>query len=164
MPLFWKRFLQGAIPFGLCVALLYLGTGGWLNALFLGLLGGVLFGLALAAFVTQAVKRSATPAFATHEQVLKDGPANHFRGLAAGGGWLFLTDSRLVFKTHPVNLRRYEFSMLLADIAAAQSAFTLWVIPNGLCVVTQSESNEHFVVDQRDEWSKAINALLPRST
>lgn len=42
------------------------------------------------------------------ETLLHDGPANHRRGWEVAGGWLYLTKSRLVFRSHKFNVHSHE--------------------------------------------------------
>jgi len=125
------------------------------------LLAGCLFGLVMAAFLASSkVQQSARPVFQPHEQIIKAGPANHFMGREAVGGWLFLTDQRLVFKSHRFNLQNHELALALTDIVRVQPSRTAWIIPNGLYVHTQQGAIERFVVGERDDWCRRITACL----
>jgi hypothetical protein len=71
------------------------------------------------------------------------------------GGWLYLTDKRLLFRPHGFNVQRHELSIPLADVADVQTCSTAWVIPNGLHLVT-SKVDERFVVEGRRDWVEQI--------
>jgi GRAM domain len=161
MPRFAKTFLATSIPFGICMSVFWALIAHWPLAITLiaALLAGCLFGLAMAAFLASSkVQQSARPAFHPHEQIIKAGPANHFMGHEAVGGWLFLTDQRLVFKSHNFNLQNHELALALTDIVWVQPRRTAGIIPNGLQVQTQQGATERFVVGGRSDWCTQITA------
>jgi hypothetical protein len=121
-----------------------------------GAVAGVLFGLAIAGFAEWQRRRftSENPC-APGEQLLKQGAANQFRGWEAVGGWLYLTDRRLLFRPHRYNVQKQGLEVPLTDIVETQVCATVWVIPNGLRVVT-SQGAQRFVVEGRRSWVEAI--------
>jgi len=137
------------------------------EAVLAGVIFGPLFAWMMISFSHSAwVKRSATPTFEPGERVVREGPANHFRRLEAVGGWLYLTNQRLVFKSHRLNIQRHQLSLPLDRIATARPSMTAWVIPNGLQVLTKDGRGERFVVEGRGEWVAALTAAqqsLPAS-
>jgi hypothetical protein len=117
-----------------------------------GFWAAVLLGLALHKILR--VKAFASPAegFEDGETVLHRGPANHFRGIVAVGGTLFLTDRRLRFRAHALNVRRHDDSFARRDILGVSRASTLLVIPNAIRVHLRDGRSERFVVFDRAEW------------
>ena len=93
---------------------------------------------------------------ASTEQVLHAGPANHWRGIEAVGGKLWLTTHRLVFQSHKVNLRAGQRQWPLASIVNVVQRNTLWVVPNGIAVELADGAMEKFVVADRAHWVAAI--------
>jgi hypothetical protein len=89
------------------------------------------------------------------EDVLLQGPANHFRGVEGVGGWLVLTDQRLLFQPHGMNIQKEEWSVPLSDLIRMEPRRTLWVIPNGLKAVTAA-GEERFVVEKRTPWLREV--------
>lgn len=161
---FAKTFLVTSIPFGICMGVVgvLLAPSPMLFTLIAAVLAGCLFGLVMAAFLASSkIQRSARPVFQPHEQIIKAGPANHFMGREAVGGWLFLTDQRLVFKSHSFNLQNHELALALIEIVRVQPSRTAWIIPNGLYVHTQQGAVERFVVGEREDWCRQITALHP---
>lgn len=129
------------------------------TAAVIGVVSGGAFGLFLGAFTrNQAAKFSAQDPTSSGEQLLKHGPANHFRRGEAVGGYLYLTDSRLFFKSHRYNIQDHEQSIPLASIHDVSTCMTGLVIPNGLRIVTEN-GTERFVVQNRNGWVKAISAM-----
>jgi hypothetical protein len=157
------------VPFGLLMGLFFtfqsvnpfaVGPFG----LVLGLAAGLLFGLLTATFAEWQRSRFAREDPGLEgEQLLKQGPANHYRGLEGVGGWLYLTDKRLLFRSHRFNVQNHELSMPWDEIAEAQVCPTAWIIPNGLRVVTAQKA-ERFVVEDRQSWVAEINRVKGKAT
>lgn len=110
------------IPMGAIAGVVVGIARGLSEGFFFGLVtavaSGLAFGLAMAGFMVIQRRRvaRARPEF-TGEQLLHDGPANHFRNGEGVGGWLYLTKERLLFRSHQFNIQRHESSIPLADIA-----------------------------------------------
>ena len=155
---FLKTTLITGIPFGIAIgAFFYFFFEYRSSMLFSGVFGGFFFGLSMAAFSSYQRRRFAAerPGF-PGEEVIHEGPANHFFHGEGVGGWLYLTSRRLFFRSHRINLQPHETDLLLADISSSTPALTAGIIPNGLSVSTVSGSVERFVVEGRKQWSEAI--------
>jgi hypothetical protein len=90
------------------------------------------------------------------EAILKQGGASHFKGLEAVGGKLFLTDHRLVFKSHRFNIQVHQESYPLADITAVEPRRGISIVGDGLAVVLSGGREERFVVFGRRDWITQI--------
>lgn len=137
--------LYGASEYGLFLGSLF----GLLLAGTLGVLGLLL--LAVARW------RMASFPWEPGEQIVREGPANYYHGPMAHGGWLVLTNRRLVFRPHFFNLRWADTQLHVGQIAAAEAARTLWVLPNKLKVSSERDDH-HFVVEQSPAWVADIDA------
>ncbi|WP_395738602.1 hypothetical protein [Prosthecobacter sp.] len=148
------------------MALIYgLNFGLFLSVLTRSLAVGFSIGLAVgclfAAFMSEFV-RSQTCKFAASqpdfgaETIVHTGPANHFKRLDSVGGHLWLTSGQLRFRSHKLNLQNHEWTVSLADVASAQTAKTLGIIPNGLRIRLASGEEHRFVVNDPDHWVQAI--------
>ncbi|MDQ3915775.1 MAG: GRAM domain-containing protein [Actinomycetota bacterium] len=128
-------------------------------AIMAGLVGGVLFGIAIAGFSGRQTKKfeAQDPTVVPGEVVLKRGPANHFRSGEAVGGYLYLTNTQLLFQSHSFNIQNHRQSVPLDSITGVRPRMTWFLIPNGLRV-TSSAGVDKFVVDDRDGWVQAISA------
>lgn len=155
--------LRCGIPFGVIMAVPFSFTTGWRVGISAGLVAGLLFGVIMAVFVGWQKRRFQTerPDF-TGEQLLWEGPANHFLRGEGVGGWLYLTTRRLLFRSHAFNIQRHETDLPLVDIAEASPVLTAGFIPNGLLVCTRSGRRERFVVEQRQRWSAEITSARKR--
>jgi hypothetical protein len=160
------------IPMGLLAGVVVGIARGLSNGVVSGLVSapafGLAFGLSMARFMAIQRRRfaQARPQF-TEEQLLHDGPANHFLNGEGVGGWLFLTRERLLFRSHPYNLQPHELSIPLEAIAEVQPVRTAMVLPNGLRLVTHSGREERFVVEARLKWCdeivRAQSGMAPRA-
>ncbi|MEL7004614.1 MAG: hypothetical protein AAFN93_18045 [Bacteroidota bacterium] len=65
------------------------------------------------------------------EEIQHEGPANLFRGVEGVGGKLLLTDKRLIFKSHQLNIQAGETRILLEDIQETSPRKTAKLFQNG---------------------------------
>ncbi|MCO5165272.1 MAG: hypothetical protein M9894_02735 [Planctomycetes bacterium] len=140
----------------------------------LGLGGGVAFGGAMTlvlglvigrgqrrarAIAAAALRGEGPLALAPGERLLEDGPANHLHGRAAIGGWLFLTDRRLVFLPHRYNLGLGgPVTVDLRQVAEAEPAPQWTPIATAIDVALVDGPPLRFVVGRavRGPWVEAI--------
>jgi len=92
------------------------------------------------------------------EVIIKEGPANHFKNWESVGGKLYLTNTRLFFKSHAFNIQTHAASYPLIDIVSARPVNTLGIIPNGMAIKLRDGSEERFVVYGRQDWISKILA------
>lgn len=90
------------------------------------------------------------------DRIVKEGPANYFKGLSNIGGKLTLTDNQLIFKPGRLNFRRSIESIVLKEIVAVERRNTLGVVPNGFGVVLRDGKSHRFVVYGREDWINAV--------
>ncbi|BDH63021.1 hypothetical protein MTP04_31510 [Lysinibacillus sp. PLM2] len=83
-------------------------------------------------------------------------PANLFKGVQAVGGQLTITDKRLIFKAHKLNIQGGTTEILISDIDSVDKASTMKIIPNRMIVKTKDGKVFKFVVYKRD---KLVNLL-----
>jgi hypothetical protein len=154
---FIKMMLLTGIPFGLFMGIFWSFEYGWKSAVVMGSVGGLLFGVLMGAFAGYQRKKFQVE---THsfpgEDLVKQGGANHFRNLEGVGGWMYLTDQRLLFRSHSMNIQRHELSIPLREISEVKPCMTFGLIPNGLEIRTADEQREKFVVEDRRDWAKKI--------
>lgn len=149
-----KRFLARAVlagvPFGVVMGVFFALTLG--NGITLGFGVGAFYGIGMAAAMWAFQKRlEKDPPVVDGEEMLFQAPANHIRGIEGVGGWLMLTDQRLVFQPHKLNIQKAEWSVPLSDLIGMEPKRTFGLVANGLRAVT-TKGEEHFVVDQRKPW------------
>lgn len=118
-----------------------------------GALGGLLFGWLIGMFVNSKLLKKGTEIQTKFDEtIVFESGANHFKGAEAVGGKLYLTNKRLVFKSHKFNIQNHELSINLPDIDKVERYKTLGLVNNGLSVMTTNNKNEKFVVEQINEW------------
>lgn len=168
-----KRFRSG-LGFGVAMAVYFtlqniwsaeeLGSNTVFKAIAVGLVSGAVAGLlfgwlmglfAKSKFVTQSTRIETEPG----ETILFESPANHFKGIEGVGGKLYLTNRRLVFKSHKLNIQAHELAINLADIRDAKRHKSLGIVNNGLSILTSTNVTEKFVVEQAGEWVKQLGNL-----
>jgi hypothetical protein len=92
---------------------------------------------------------------ATVEVAIKDGSANHYKGLEAVGGKLYLTNQRLKFKSHKLNIQVHEMEIPLNQIVSIEKASGFLAFKQ-INVHVKDSTVEKFVVNNREEWINAI--------
>lgn len=86
---------------------------------------------------------------------IKNGSANHYMGMEGVGGKLYLTNKRLRFKSHGLNIQVHEMEIPLNQIVRIEKASGLLAFKQ-IDVYLTDRSIEKFVVNGRDEWIHAI--------
>ena len=127
------------------------------SGLVAGLISGFLFGWLIGVFSkSKVVKETTKIELHPNETMLFETPANHFKGMEGVGGNLYLTNKRLVFQSHKLNIQNHQLSINLADIRNADRYKPIEVINNGLSIIKNNDTIEKFVVEQPDQWVKQI--------
>lgn len=95
------------------------------------------------------------------ESVIKKGPANLQKGLEAVGGKLFLTNQRLVFEAHALNIQRENLAVALCGIKSVHPSWTRFLriplFPNSITIELQEGKILEFVVYGRKGWVSEIS-------
>lgn len=125
--------------------------------IYLGLAVGLSLGLLVAACDEwQRSQFSRDSPCEEGEALVTQGPALHFRNWEAVGGWLYLTDRRLIFRAHGFNVQDPELTIPLEEIREVKNCWMAWILPDGLRIVTVN-GTESFVVQGRHVWNEEIN-------
>jgi hypothetical protein len=137
-------------------------------------LGGVAFGGIMGGVLLLATRKARADSTAMlagagplepGERFLEDGPTNRQQRVAVGG-WLYLTDRRLLFRPHGMNLGfGSALDLPLGEIADVTPYNAAWIFPTGLRITRRDGTTERFVVWQgaRAAWLLSIReaAQLP---
>jgi hypothetical protein len=132
-----------------------------IRAIITGLVTGAVAGL-LYALVTGWFAKSGFVAKSTKivtgpgESIVFESPANYFKGKKGVDGKLYLTNKRLIFKSHKVNIQNHQVVIDLTDIKEVGRYKTSGMVNNGLIVSTIHNTDERFVVDEADAWEKHL--------
>lgn len=96
------------------------------------------------------------------EKVLADVAANLFRGWEAVGGRMKITDQRIFFEPHAVNIQTEVEEIPLNEVVEVTKRNTLGIVPNGLLVRTKSGREYKFVVWGRKRLIQLLLQHLER--
>jgi hypothetical protein len=99
------------------------------------------------------------------EQLVKKSGANMMRGIESVGGMLYLTDQRLVFVSHAMNIQTGSSAINLTDVVEVSKSWTKFlnaipIMPNSISVLTHDQQIFQFVVFGRKHWITAIEAAI----
>lgn len=97
------------------------------------------------------------------EQIIKEGAANLQKNIETVGGRLCLTNRRLVFEAHKLNVQGGTTEVELSDVQSLQTSWTKFLgliplFPNSLSVYTKQGKEYRFVLFDRAAWAAAIEA------
>ena len=103
--------------------------------------------------------------FLPNETSVKDGAASLQRGIETVGGRLYLTNQRLVFESHALNIQTGDTVIPLLTIKGARKCWTKFlnlipVSPSAIAVSTREGKEYRFVAVGRQAWIDAIEAAL----
>ena len=100
-----------------------------------------------------------------NESIIKDGAANLQRGLETVGGKLYITDKRLIFEPHAINVQSKILEINIIDIKSTEKSWTKFlniipIFPNSLLVHIKDDSSYNFVLFGRESWKNKIDELI----
>ena len=128
------------------------------SGLVAGAVSGFLFGWLIGWFAnSKAVANSTKIEMDADESVEFVTGANHFKGMEGVGGKLYLTNKRLVFKSHKFNIQKHTLSINLDEITKVERIKSSGIINNGLRV-THQDKQEKFVVEKAGEWLSLLQS------
>jgi len=154
--------LKAGIFFGIFMTIFYsLQNGSIVIGLISGAIAGVIFGFFMGAFAKRQSKKlhENRPGIIEGKEIIWEGQANHFKGLEAVGGRLFLTNDELVFKSHSMNIQNHELVVPLNQIIDIKTTLTLGIINNGVQIITNNNVTEKFVVNNSSKWMEKIREV-----
>jgi hypothetical protein len=101
------------------------------------------------------------------ERIAKEGAANLQKSIETVGGRVWLTNQRLIFEAHKVNIQGGTTALELPHIQSSRPCWTkslgiIPLFPNSLAVLTQAGKEYRFVVRGRQSWAAAISAQQTR--
>ena len=127
------------------------------SGIFTGALAGLLFGWLIGLFANSKLLMQGTKIdIDADETIVFETGSNHFKGAEGVGGKLYLTNKRLVFKSHKFNIQNHKLSISLLHIDKVDRYKTLGIANNGLVVTTVNNTIEKFAVQQPDKWIKQL--------
>lgn len=94
------------------------------------------------------------------EEIAVQGPANLFRGFEGVGGKVFLTNKKIIFKSHKLNIQRGQTDIPYNDVKQVLKRKTGNIVDNGIRVITVSGKEHDFVLNDRDLWFDKLSKRL----
>jgi hypothetical protein len=98
------------------------------------------------------------------EKIVMEGPANKQQILGVNkGGHLILTDRRIVFLAHALNLGSKFDEIPFSTVALSGNTFNIFCpTPNMIKVVTRDGKKHQFVVSgkQKGQWTEKISEAI----
>lgn len=151
-----KGYLLLAVIYGIPMGILLgLINKSILVGIFVGILGGLLFGFSMFLFNKPMEKKFAKMRAEMEKEktVICDGAAT----ILGNGGWIFLSETEMVFCPHKLNLSTKKISISLSDIESVK------VQKGKLFITTNAETPIVAVVCRADEWKKHIEAAIEKT-
>ncbi|MEB2777704.1 GRAM domain-containing protein [Algoriphagus sp. D3-2-R+10] len=135
----------------------------WKSLVFQGIFFGVIMVISFPYLFGKfaiSLGKNINPELDPDEEIETEGPANLFRGKEAVGGKLFLTNEKLIFKSHKLNIRTGQSDIPFDTIIDIQEQKTEKLTDNGLRVKTVDGREYDFVVDDRKSWMEKLSKKL----
>lgn len=159
-----KKSILAGFAFGLLFGLFFALRFSVEQAIYVGPISGLVFGIIIYFFVTSnAVKLQTQIENENEATIIRSGGANQFRNGEVVGGKLYLLPDKLQFKSHNFNIQNHELKIDLEQIQQMRFFNTLGLIPNGFEIQTVNGQIEKFVVDGRKQWRDEIEKIKNRA-
>jgi hypothetical protein len=137
------------------------------NYLFQGIFFAVFFGIGFPLILkkfgnkfTSKLGKNIKPELAQNEEIEIEGPANLFRGIEGVGGKLFLTNKKVVFKSHKINIQKGQTDIFYENIKEIIKRKTAKIIDNGIRIKTNDGNEFDFIVNEREKWIEKLNEKI----
>ena len=133
------------------------------HGIFFGLFMGIGVPYVLQKFgigIISKIGESITPELSEVEKIEVDGPANLFRGIEGVGGKLFLTNKKVIFKAHKINIQKVQTNIDYLDIKELIKRKTYKFINNGMRIITKEGRKYDFIVNEREKWIEKLNKKM----
>lgn len=137
------------------------------SLIFQGLFFGIFFGIGFpylgekfAGKFSKKMGMKIKPELALNEEIEIEGPANLFRGIEGVGGKIFLTNKKMIFKSHHINVQKGQTDIEYSTIKELVKRKTAKLIDNRIRIIMNNGKEYDFVVNERDLWFEKITERL----
>jgi hypothetical protein len=96
------------------------------------------------------------------EELIEKSAANLMRGVEAVGGRMILTNQRVLFEAHKINVQAAPLAIPLSKIESVAPSRTLGIVPNGITIRCYSGEEYRFVVWGRKRIISKIEGCRKR--
>ncbi|MFC4304407.1 GRAM domain-containing protein [Cohnella boryungensis] len=100
----------------------------------------------------------------TEQYILQNAAANLFRGIEGVGGRLDVTNERVIFRPHSLNIQTKILEIDLQEIVKVEKRNTMFVVPNGMKICVTSGKEYKFVVWGRTKLIEQIRNARNHAT
>ena len=97
------------------------------------------------------------------EQIVRDVAASMRRGIETVGGRLLITNKRLLFQAHALNIQKLPAEIPYNNISEIRRFKNLGIVNNGASIILNSGMEYKFILNKTGEIIKIINELLDAS-
>ncbi len=94
------------------------------------------------------------------EEIIFQTGANHFQAWEAVGGKLYLTNKRLIFKSHNMNIQKQELMIPLSDIKEISRYKVYRLSNNGMIIYLKDLRKEKFALTDIDECYSLLSQTM----
>lgn len=129
------------------------------QSVFLGVLFVLIFPWAMKKMLSKKVN-NIIPELLDEEEIEEEIFASLFRGLEGVGGKIFLTNERLIFKSHSLNIHNGQTDINYSDIVSVDKRKTAKLIDNGIRIITKQGAKYDFIVNDRNIELQKIQQKL----
>lgn len=132
-------------------------------AVLFGVACGLLYGIIMGAFMKKKAQEfiPVREDFRAQGRLFYDGAANHMMGKEGVGGWMFILNDTLYFKSHQQNVQIHELQIPLGNIRKV-ACTRRGIFNTGLDVELMDGSVEKYVVNERKIWVDKITEACSR--
>lgn len=152
------RALHGfSLAVGLCAAALAASQQGLGVGIAMGIITACVVSGAIFAFATfQARQRHGGWTLVDGERLIMEGAAKRVVGWVGIKGWLYLTSTRLHFRSHLFCLKMHDLSLPLSEIKCVGAPAIAGLTSKGLSIRSR-RGTERFTVQVPDSWVAAVD-------
>lgn len=137
------------------------------QGIFFGIFMGIGFPYIMQKFGTKITSKLGKNVFrelTQDENIEIEGSANLFRGIEGVGGRLFLTNKKMIFKSHKLNIQKGDTEILYENITELLKRKTAKLVDNGIRVKSIDGKEFDFVVNNREKWIEKLDEKISYST
>ncbi|WP_162418796.1 PH domain-containing protein [Cyclobacterium roseum] len=137
------------------------------SLLFQGLFFGLSFALIfpylfnrLGGMVFSKIGAAIHPALEPGEEIQREAPATLFKGMEGVGGKLFLTNKKLIFKSHALNIQKGQTDIDYETISGVEKREVGKRKYPGICIQTKDGKKYKMVVYEPEVWIAELNERI----
>ena len=139
----WKQRLVAMFVMAFTYAL-FLYLGGTNQSVKTIIIQGVIYGVLFILIFPWIMKKmlgkridTLAPKLISEEKIDEEIPGSLFRGIEAVGGKIFLTNQRLIFINHSLNIQKGQTNIDYSEMKSVEKRKTMKIVNNGIKVTTR---------------------------